>query len=332
MRSFCILYRIAAEGKLSVNPSLGRLPEIEGHRSPLSGRGAKSSRAGPEFTLGLPGRGMVEKTGRRFDGTRPADYTILIYYTIPPAGKKVQRDFPRSAGQEGREETVATILLVDDDASMRLLTTARLKHQFTVIPARDGVEALEVLARQPADLIIADVMMPRMDGYTLVKTLRERGNQIPVLLLTAKQSFEDKREGFSSGIDDYMTKPVNYEELVWRLNALLRRSRIASERRIVVGPVVLDSSTYTVTREGEALELPKKEFELLYRLLSYPGQIFTRNQLLDGIWGYASESGEDTVKTHISRLRNKLRHIPEFRIVTIKGLGYKAEITKGETP
>ena len=224
------------------------------------------------------------------------------------------------------------VLLVDDDASMRLLTTARLKHQFTVIPARDGVEALEVLARQPADLIIADVMMPRMDGYTLVKTLRERGDQIPVLLLTAKQSFEDKREGFSSGIDDYMTKPVNYEELVWRLNALLRRSRIASERRIVVGPVVLDSSTYTVTREGEALELPKKEFELLYRLLSYPGQIFTRNQLLDGIWGYASESGEDTVKTHISRLRNKLRHIPEFRIVTIKGLGYKAEITKGETP
>ena len=332
MRSFCILYRIAAEGKLSVNPSLGRLPEIEGHRPPLSGRGAKSRRAGPEFTLGLPGRGMVEKTGRRFDGTRPADYTILIYYTIPPAGKKVQRDFPRSAGQEGREETVATILLVDDDASMRLLTTARLKHQFTVIPARDGVEALEVLARQPADLIIADVMMPRMDGYTLVKTLRERGDQIPVLLLTAKQSFEDKREGFSSGIDDYMTKPVNYEELVWRLNALLRRSRIASERRIVVGPVVLDSSTYTVTREGEALELPKKEFELLYRLLSYPGQIFTRNQLLDGIWGYASESGEDTVKTHISRLRNKLRHIPEFRIVTIKGLGYKAEITKGETP
>ena len=332
MRSFCILYRIAAEGKLSVNPSLGRLPEIEGPRCRLSGRAAISCRAGPEFTLGLPGRGMVEKTGRRFDGTRPADYTILIYYTIPPAGKKVQRDFPRSAGQEGREETVATILLVDDDASMRLLTTARLKHQFTVIPARDGVEALEVLARQPADLIIADVMMPRMDGYTLVKTLRERGNQIPVLLLTAKQSFEDKREGFSSGIDDYMTKPVNYEELVWRLNALLRRSRIASERRIVVGPVVLDSSTYTVTREGEALELPKKEFELLYRLLSYPGQIFTRNQLLDGIWGYASESGEDTVKTHISRLRNKLRHIPEFRIVTIKGLGYKAEITKGEKP
>ena len=223
---------------------------------------------------------------------------------------------------------MATILLVEDEASMRLLTSAKLKHQFTVICAQDGAEALDVLERRAVDLIISDVMMPRMDGYTLVKTLRERGNQIPVLLLTAKQSFEDKREGFSSGIDDYMTKPVNYEELIWRVNALMRRSRIASERKIVVGPVVLDSSTYTVSREGETLELPRKEFELLYQLLSYPGQIFTRNQLLDGIWGYDSESGEDTVKTHISRLRNKLRHVPEFRIVTVKGLGYKAEIAK----
>ena len=227
---------------------------------------------------------------------------------------------------------MATILLVEDDDSMRLLTTAKLKHQFNIVCAGDGVEALEVLERRAVDLIIADVMMPRMDGYTLVKTLRERGDSIPVLLLTVKQSFEDKREGFSSGIDDYMTKPVNYEELTWRLNALLRRSRIASEQKIVVGRVVLDSGTYTVQREGETLELPRKEFELLYKLLSYPGQIFTRNQLLDGVWGYDSESGEDTVKTHISRLRNKLRDIPEFRIVTIKGLGYKAEITKEDQP
>ena len=225
---------------------------------------------------------------------------------------------------------MATILLVEDDASMRLLTTAKLKHRFTMVCARDGVEALEVLEHRMVDLIISDVMMPRMDGYTLVKTLRERGNQIPVLLLTAKQSFEDKREGFSSGIDDYMTKPVNYEELIWRLDALLRRAHIASEQKFVVGRVVLDSSTYTVRREEKILELPRKEFELLYKLLSYPGQIFTRNQLLDGVWGYDSESGEDTVKTHISRLRNKLRDVPEFRIVTIKGLGYKAEITKEE--
>ena len=221
---------------------------------------------------------------------------------------------------------MATILLVEDEASMRLLTCAKLKHQFTMVCAKDGVEALELLERQPVDLIIADVMMPRMDGYTLVQTLRDRGNGIPVLLLTAKQSFEDQRRGFSSGVDDYMTKPVNYEELTWRINALLRRAHIASERRIVIGPVVLDSSTYTVSRGEQVLELPKKEFELLYKLLSYPGQIFTRNQLLDDIWGFDSESGEDTVKTHISRLRNKLRSIEEFRIITIKGLGYKAEV------
>ena len=227
---------------------------------------------------------------------------------------------------------MATILLVEDDKNMRLLTSAKLRGQFTILCACDGAEALEVLERQPVDLIIADVMMPRMDGYTLVKRLREESNGIPVLLLTAKQSFEDKREGFSSGIDDYMTKPVNYEELTWRINALLRRAHIANERKIVVGETTLDSDTYTVTCRGEALELAPKEFQLLYQLLSYPGQIFTRNQLVDDIWGYASESGEDTVKTHISRLRNKLREIHDFRIVTIKGLGYKAEITKEEQP
>ena len=188
------------------------------------------------------------------------------------------------------------------------------------------MEALAYLENRKADLIVADVMMPRMDGYALVRRLRENGNQIPVLLLTAKQAFEDKREGFSTGIDDYMTKPVNFEELHWRLEALLRRARIASEQQITIGSVTLDQRTYTLTRQAEVLELPKKEFELLYKLLSYPGQIFTRNQLLDDIWGYDSESGEDTIKTHISRLRNRLRKITEFRIVTIKGLGYRADI------
>lgn len=223
---------------------------------------------------------------------------------------------------------MATVLLVEDNESMQVLTRAKLRGQFTIFCARDGLEALEILGRQRVDLMIADVMMPRMDGYTLVKRLREEGNQLPVLLLTARQSFEDKREGFSSGIDDYLTKPVNYEELVWRIEALLRRANIASERRIVVGGTVLDSASYTVSRSGEILELPKKEFELLYKLLSYPGQIFTRNQLLDDIWGFDSESGEDTVKTHISRLRNRLRNVEDFQIVTVKGLGYKAEFRK----
>ena len=322
--------RIAAEGKLIVNRPLDTVPEILPAGAAPAGGAAKRQRE-EEFTLGLPAPGMLKRAEPLTAALRQAILYLLIYH-IPGAVKSPVRLFSSLSGEQRGKDRVATILLVEDDPSMRLLTSAKLKHQFTVLCAGDGVEALELLERRQADLIIADVMMPRMDGYTLVKTLRERGDQIPVLLLTAKQSFEDKREGFSSGVDDYMTKPVNYEELIWRLNALLRRSRIASERRIVIGPVVLDSGAYTVSREGESLELPKKEFELLYQLLSYPGQIFTRNQLLDGIWGYDSESGEDTVKTHISRLRNKLRHIPEFRIVTIKGLGYKAEIVKEEKP
>ena len=178
---------------------------------------------------------------------------------------------------------MATILLVEDDDSMRLLTTAKLKHQFNIVCAGDGVEALEVLERRAVDLIIADVMMPRMDGYTLVKTLRERGDSIPVLLLTAKQSFEDKREGFSSGIDDYMTKPVNYEELTWRLNALLRRSRIASEQKIVVGRVVLDSGTYTVRLElsddmGSVMDLrlaiPREDMAAMLSALAIMPAVF----------------------------------------------------------
>ena len=223
---------------------------------------------------------------------------------------------------------MATILLVEDEKSMRLLTSAKLRRHFEVVCACNGVEALKLLEHQKVDLIIADVMMPRMDGYTLAKTIREEGNTVPVMLLTAKQSFEDKREGFSSGIDDYMTKPVNYEELIWRINALLRRANIATEKKIVIGDVVLDSNAYAVTYKDTKVELPKKEFELLYKLLSYPGQIFTRNQLLDDIWGYDSESGEDTIKTHISRLRNKFQDASEFKIITIKGLGYKAEITE----
>ena len=224
---------------------------------------------------------------------------------------------------------MAVILLVEDNESMRVLTRARLRGQFTVLCAGDGLEALEILERQRVDLMIADVMMPRMDGYALVKRLRDDGNQLPVLLLTARQSFEDKREGFSSGIDDYLTKPVNYEELIWRVEALLRRANIASEKRIVAGGTVLDSAAYTVSWGGGTLELPKKEFDLLYKLLSYPGQIFTRTQLLDDIWGFDSESGEDTVKTHVSRLRNRLRDVEDFQIITVKRLGYKAELRKG---
>lgn len=171
---------------------------------------------------------------------------------------------------------MATILLVEDDTSMRLLTTAKLKHRYAIISVQDGVEALDVLERHPVDLIIADVMMPSNGRlYPGKDPAGSGGTRSRCSCSPPKQSFEDKREGFSSGVDDYMTKPVNYEELIWRLDALLRRAHIASEHRIVVGRTVLDSGTYTVTRERAAMELPKKEFELLYKLLSYPGQIFS---------------------------------------------------------
>ena len=219
---------------------------------------------------------------------------------------------------------MATILLVEDDDSMRLLTTAKLKHQFNIVCAGDGVEALEVLERRAVDLIIADVMMPRMDGYTLVKTLRERGDSIPVLLLTAKQSFEDKREGFSSGIDDYMTKPVDEEEMLLRIKALLRRAKIVSEKKITIGEMTLDYDSFTVTKNGQTQELPQKEFLLLYKLLSYPGKIFTRIQLMDEIWGSDTDTGWETVTEHIGRLRKRFEGWPEFEIQSVRGLGYKA--------
>ncbi len=221
---------------------------------------------------------------------------------------------------------MATILVVEDDANMRLLTCSKLKKRFSVLEASNGIQALEILDNKHVDLIVADIMMPGMDGYTLVRTLREEDNPIPILMLTAKNDFEDKKEGFASGTDDYMTKPINFEELFWRIDALLRRARISSENKITIGDIVADADTYSIRRIGKEIVLSKKEFELLYQLLSYPKQVFTKDRLLDNIWGYDSNSGEDTVKTYISRLRNKLKDFPEFQIVTLRGVGYKMEI------
>jgi DNA-binding response OmpR family regulator len=223
---------------------------------------------------------------------------------------------------------MANILIVEDDASLRMLMTLRLKGKYDVCSAENGRKALEILDRQTVHLIITDVMMPDMDGYALVETLRSRGEQTPVIILTAKDSATDKRTGFAVGTDDYMTKPVDFEELVWRIDALLRRSKIANEGRICVGEVVVDKLSFTVTRGQEVYELPTKEFQLLYLLLSYPGKIFTKENILDSVWGYSTESDEYTVRTHINRLRNKFEHFPEFEIVTIRGIGYKAVINK----
>jgi len=219
-----------------------------------------------------------------------------------------------------------TILVAEDDKNVQLLIAARLKSHYQVVCADDGAQALSIVETQHVDLMIADVMMPHLDGFTLVRTLRDRGSTLPILILTARQTPGDKRQGFSSGTDDYMTKPIDYEELQWRIRALLRRSRIFWEQKIEVGAVTLDAVRFTLVTPSGEISLPPKEFDLLHKLLSYPGQIFTKAQLLAEVWGDAFSSGEDTVKTHVSRLRARLEGVGDFSIVTVKGLGYKAEV------
>ena len=232
-------------------------------------------------------------------------------------------------GFNGKELTMATVLIVEDDKNTRLLTAARLKPYYTVLAACDGEEALDLFYKQHVDLIVADIMMPNMDGYELVRTLRSYHQDVPVIMLTAKDAFEDKRLGFSTGTDDYMTKPVNHEELLWRIEALLRRAKIHADKRILIGAVTVDSSNYTVSRSdtADSIELPKKEFDLLFKLLSYPDVIFTKNQLLEDIWGYETDSDENTITTHLSRLRNNFDSGKEFQLVTVRGLGYKVTLS-----
>lgn len=226
---------------------------------------------------------------------------------------------------------MATILIVEDDRNMRLLTAARLEDLYTVVCACDGIEALEHIHKGGIDLIVADIMMPGMDGYELLHTIRKEGYTTPYLLLTAKESLGDKQRGFSLGTDDYMTKPFSSEELIWRIGALLRRADIAQNKKIEIGKVTVDSQKYAVYTDSQYIEIPKKEFELLFKLLSYPDRIFSKEQLLDSIWGINAESGQETIKTHISRLRGRLRDIEEIKIITLKGLGYKADIHKDES-
>ena len=217
------------------------------------------------------------------------------------------------------------ILVVDDDKNTRRLLKAVLETEhYSVVTAANGEEALEVLDKEYIDLVILDIMMPKMDGYEFTKILRESENNLPILMISAKQLSEDKRKGFSLGIDDYMTKPIDEEEMLWRIKALLRRAQIASEHKMTIGNVVLDYDSFTVTKNGETQELPQKEFLLLYKLLSYPGKIFTRIQLMDEIWGADSDTGWETVTVHIGRLRKRFEGWEEFEIESVRGLGYKA--------
>ena len=218
------------------------------------------------------------------------------------------------------------ILIVEDDKNLRRLIGTVLKQNgFNVFSANDGEQALEILESTKADLIICDIMMPNMDGYELTSSLRDAGYNMPILMITAKDTMEDKRKGFISGTDDYMVKPINIDEMLLRINALLRRSKISTEHRLEVGEVVLDYDTLSVQSKNETIILPKKEFMLLFKLMSYPKKIFTRQQLMDEIWGLDTETDERTVDVHIKRLREKLSDIKEFEILTVRGLGYKAE-------
>lgn len=217
------------------------------------------------------------------------------------------------------------ILVVDDDKNTRRLMRAVLEADgYTVTTAEDGVRALAELDREHVDLVVLDVMMPNMDGYAFCSALRAGRSELPVLMVSAKQLPEDRKQGFLAGTDDYMTKPVDTEEMLLRIRALLRRARIVSERRIQLGDVTLDYDALSVSRPGETVTLPQKEFLLLYKLLSYPGKIFTRIQLMDEIWGAESDSGWETVTVHIGRLRRRFESWGEFEIVSVRGLGYKA--------
>ena len=219
---------------------------------------------------------------------------------------------------------MVTILVVEDNEHTRMLTEARLRKFYNVVTAKNGKEALNIFYERQIDLIVADIMMPVMDGYELVKNLRENNEEVPVLFLTAKSTFEDKRQGFELGIDDYVTKPIDYEELLLRIKALLRRANISNKMKITINTFTMDENDYSVISNDKQIELTKKEFELLFKLLSYPNKVMTKMQLLEDIWGYDSNSSEDTIKTHINKIRNKLKDVKEFEIISVKGLGYKA--------
>lgn len=216
------------------------------------------------------------------------------------------------------------ILIAEDDNELRQLFAKVLEKQgYQVLGAADGQEALALVGAEYVDLIITDIMMPVMDGYTFISELRAAGIQTPVLMITAKSNFDDMRQGFLSGSDDYMVKPVNVNEMVLRVGALLRRAQIMSEHKMTVGSTELNYDTLTLTCGRQSQELPKKEFQLLYKLAASPGRTYTKQQIMDDIWGYDTEADPHTVEVHIGRLRERLKDNPDMEIVTMRGIGYK---------
>lgn len=222
------------------------------------------------------------------------------------------------------------ILVVEDDKNLRKLMVTYLKRNgYTYYEAVNGREALDILDQEYIDLIISDIMMPEVDGYELTKELREANYTIPILLVTAKGDIEDKKEGFLLGADDYMVKPIDMEEMILRVKVLLKRAQSANEKKLKIGEFVLDYHQLSASKKGKNYTLTQKEFYLLYKLLSTPNTIFTRQQLIEEVWGLDSESDYRTVDVHIKRIREKLADVDDFEIVTIRGIGYKA-VVKGE--
>ena len=217
------------------------------------------------------------------------------------------------------------VLVIEDEENIRTIIKKVLTREgYKVLEAGSAEEGLEIIDKKPIDLIVLDVTLPNMDGYEFTKESRSSHMEIPILMATARQLPMDKHKGFIVGTDDYMTKPLDMDEFILRIKALLRRSKIVSERKIQIGKVTLDYDSLTVTRENEKTTLPQKEFYLLYKLLSYPDKIFTRLELMDEIWGYETDSEDTTINVHINRLRKKFESYPEFEIKAIRGLGYKA--------
>jgi len=220
-----------------------------------------------------------------------------------------------------------SILVVEDDETLNKMICAKLKQEsYRVFSAFDGEQALDLLDKEHIDLIICDIMMPKMNGYELTKELRDAAYTIPILMITAKNSLEDMEKGFRAGTDDYMIKPISLREMVLRVKALLRRAQIANEKKLVIGNTILDYNALTVKVNEETFEMPPKEFYLLFKLLSNPNKIFTRQELMDEIWGMDTDVADRTIDSHIKKLRRKFEDSTDFEIVTIRGLGYKSKI------
>lgn len=219
------------------------------------------------------------------------------------------------------------ILVVEDNKNLRkLMVTYLKKNNYETLEAENGEDALDVMDNNHIDLIISDIMMPNMDGYELAKELRQANFMLPILMVTARETIDDKREGFLSGVDDYMVKPIDMDEMILRVGVLLRRANIINQRKLIIKNVILSYDEYTLAKNNQVYQLPQKEFQLLYKLLSYPNKIFTRQDLMDEIWGLDSESDLRTVDVHIKRLREKFQNFEEFEILTMRGIGYKGVI------